>query len=57
MSSSMARHSYATIAKYKGVPTAVISEALGHSSEDVTQVYLDLFDQEVMDKYHSLIIE
>jgi len=57
LTSYVARHSYATIAKYKGVPTAVISEALGHSSEEVTQVYLDSFDKEVMDKYHNMIIE
>jgi len=54
--SYVARHSYATIAKYKGVPTAVISEALGHVSEEVTQVYLDSFDKEVMDKYHAMVI-
>jgi integrase len=57
LTSYVARHSYATIAKYKGVPTAVISEALGHKSEEVTQVYLDSFDKEVMDKYHNIIIE
>lgn len=56
LTSYVARHSYATIAKYKGVPTAVISEALGHSSEEVTQVYLDSFDKEVLDKYHTMII-
>ncbi|MEN0047330.1 MAG: site-specific integrase [Bacteroidota bacterium] len=57
LTSYVARHSYATIAKYKGVPTAVISEALGHSSEEVTQVYLDSFEKEVLDKYHQMIIE
>lgn len=57
LTSYVARHSYATIAKYKGVPTAIISEALGHTSEEVTQVYLGSFDKEVMDKYHTLIIE
>ncbi|MCB9334312.1 MAG: site-specific integrase [Lewinellaceae bacterium] len=57
LTSYVARHSYATIAKYKGVPTAVISEALGHKTEDVTQVYLDSFDKEVLDKYHTMIIE
>ena len=57
LTSYVASHSYATIAKYKGVPTAIISEALGHSSEGVTQVYLDSFDKEVMDKYHTMIIE
>jgi integrase len=57
LTSYVARHSYATIAKYKGVPTAVISEALGHTSEEVTQIYLDSFDKEVMDKYHQMVIE
>ncbi len=57
LTSYVARHSYATIAKYKGVPTAVISEALGHSSEEVTQIYLSSFDKEVLDKYHTIIIE
>lgn len=56
LTSYVARHSYATIAKYKGVPTAVISEALGHASEEVTQVYLDSFDKAVLDQYHSMII-
>ncbi|MDF1864386.1 MAG: site-specific integrase [Saprospiraceae bacterium] len=57
LTSYVSRHSYATIAKYKGVPTAIISEALGHTSEEVTQIYLDSFDKEVLDKYHSMIIE
>jgi integrase len=57
ITSYVSRHSYATIAKYKGVPTSVISEALGHSSEEVTQVYLSYFDKGVMDKYHSMIID
>lgn len=56
LTSYVARHSYATIAKYKGVPTAVISEALGHSSEEVTQIYLNAFDRKVMDEYHKQII-
>ena len=41
-----ARHSYATVLKRSGVSTSMISEALGHSSEAVTQVYLDSFDKE-----------
>ncbi len=57
LTSYVSRHTYATIAKFKGVPTAVISEALGHSSEEVTQVYLDSFDKSIMDKYHNIIIE
>lgn len=39
----VARHSYATVLKRSGVSTAIISESLGHSSEKVTQIYLDSF--------------
>lgn len=42
----VARHSYATVLKRSGVSTAIISESLGHSSEKVTQTYLDSFDNE-----------
>ena len=52
----VARHSYATILKKSGVPTAVISEALGHESEKITQVYLDSFENEILDKASELIL-
>ncbi len=42
----VARHSQATVMKKAGVPTAVIREIMGHSSERVTQIYLDSFDNE-----------
>ena len=42
----VARHSYATVLKRAGVSTAIISESLGHSSENITQAYLDSFDNE-----------
>ncbi len=42
----VARHSYATVLKRSGVSTSIISESLGHSSERVTQIYLDSFDNE-----------
>lgn len=42
----VARHSYATVLKRAGVSTSIISESLGHSSEKITQVYLDSFDNE-----------
>ena len=46
----VARHSYATVLKRAGVPTSIISESLGHSSERVTQIYLDSFENERMDE-------
>ena len=44
----VARHSFATVLKRAGVSTSIISESLGHSSEKITQVYLDSFDKEQM---------
>jgi site-specific recombinase XerD len=44
ISSYVARHSYATVLKRSGVSTSVISESLGHSSERMTQIYLDSFE-------------
>lgn len=42
----VARHSQATVMKKAGVSTAVIREIMGHSSERITQIYLDSFDNE-----------
>lgn len=56
ISSYVARHSYATSAKRIGVPTAVISEALGHSTEKTTQIYLDSFDNTTINHFHDEII-
>jgi site-specific recombinase XerD len=44
-----ARHTYATTLKRSGISTAVISEALGHSSETTTKAYLDKFEQSEID--------
>ena len=44
------RHSYATVLKRSGVSTAIISESLGHSSEKVTQIYLDSFENSQIDE-------
>ena len=51
-----ARHSYATVLKRAGVSTSIISESLGHSSERVTQVYLDSFDNEQIDEAMSHLL-
>ncbi len=44
-----ARHTFATTLKRSGISTAVISEALGHSSEATTKAYLDKFEQTEID--------
>lgn len=53
----VARHSWATIAKRSGVPTAVISEGLGHETEETTQIYLDSFENKTLDDANELIIK
>lgn len=52
----VSRHSWATIAKRSGIATAVISEGLGHTTEEITQVYLDSFENDVLDDANDLII-
>ncbi len=44
-----ARHSQATVMKKAGVSISIIREIMGHSSERVTQIYLDSFDNEQID--------
>lgn len=52
-----ARHCWASIAKSKNVPISVISEAMGHDSEETTRIYLASLDTSVVDKANSLILK
>lgn len=52
----VARHSWASAAKAKGIPLSVISEGMGHDSEATTQIYLASLDTSVVDKANSIII-
>lgn len=56
LTSYVARHSWATIAKHKGVPIAAISEGMGHEDVKTTETYLDSFDREVLDNFNEIII-
>lgn len=53
----VARHSWASAAKAKGIPLSVISEGMGHDCETTTRIYLASLDISVVDKANSLIIE
>ena len=53
----VARHSWASAAKAKGIPLSVISEGLGHDSEATTQIYLASLDTSLVDNANSLILE
>lgn len=52
----VARHSWASAAKVKGIPVSVISEGMGHDSEATTLIYLAKLDTSAVDKANSLII-
>jgi site-specific recombinase XerD len=56
LSSYVARHTWATLAKKSGVELVVISEALGHNSIVTTQIYLDSLDQDRIDDANFLVI-
>lgn len=43
-----ARHTWATLARDSGAPISVISAGLGHTSEEMTRVYLKDFDKEIL---------
>lgn len=48
LSTHVARHSWASIMKSRMQPISVISEGLGHSSEQTTRKYLASFDRDVL---------
>lgn len=50
LSTHVARHSWATIAKEKNIPLIVISEGLGHTSERTTSIYLGSLDRKILDR-------
>jgi integrase len=56
LTSYVSRHSWATNAKRAGIPTAIISEGLGHETEETTQIYLDSFENKILDDANELII-
>jgi len=45
LTTHVARHTWATIAKKENIPISVISESLGHRSEKTTSIYLGSFDR------------
>ena len=52
-----ARHSWATIAREHKIPVSVISHAMGHTNEMMTEVYLKAIDSSEIDKYNCEIIQ
>ncbi|MCH8331736.1 MAG: site-specific integrase [Bacteroidetes bacterium] len=56
LTSYVTRHTWATLAKYAGVSTAIIGESLGHSDVKVTEGYLADFEQEVLDDANEKVL-
>lgn len=50
-----ARHTWATLARDSGAPISVISAGLGHTSEEMTRVYLKEFDQETLARVNRIV--
>lgn len=57
VSSYTARHTWATLAKHCKVSEEVISEALGHSSLNVTRTYMKSFEGDELANANKIIID
>lgn len=53
----VARHAWASIAKSKNISISIISEAMGHNSEKTTRIYLASLDTSIVDKANMLILK
>ena len=57
LTSYTSRHSWATAARNHNVPISVISQGMGHTSEQTTQIYLTTLENSVIDDANKGIIE
>lgn len=53
----VARHSWASIARSRNIPLSVISEGMGHDCERTTQIYLSSLESSVIDRANRLVIK
>jgi integrase len=56
LTSYVLRHSWASIAKFSGVSTAIIGESLGHSDYRTTETYLAEFEHSILDDANDLVV-
>lgn len=52
----VARHSWASAAKTKGIPISVISEGMGHDNVTTTQIYLASLSTSIIDRANAQIL-
>lgn len=56
LTSYTSRHSWATAAMNHNVPISVISQGMGHTSEQTTRIYLTMLENSVIDEANKQII-
>lgn len=56
LTSYVSRHTWATLAKKCGVKLHIISEAMGHHSEETTRIYLDELDKNVLNEAGKIVV-
>ena len=56
LTSYTSRHSWVTAARNHNVPISVISQGMGHTSEQTTQIYLTMLENSVIDDANKRII-
>lgn len=52
----VARHTWANAARQKMIPLSVISEGMGHKSENTTRIYLSSLNSDLIDNANRKII-
>lgn len=57
LTSYTSRHSWATAARNHNVPISVISQGMGHTSEQTTQIYLTMLENSIIDEANKGILE
>lgn len=57
LSSYVSRHTWATTARNRNTPIAVISSGMGHTSEHTTQIYLAAISDSVIDQFNHHILD
>lgn len=56
LTSYVPRHTWASVARHSGVDIAVISESMGHTSENTTRIYLNSLDQSAIDQANRSVL-
>lgn len=56
LSTYVARHTWASVAKMKGISDDVISESMGHTSLKTTRIYIASLDHSRLDKANRIVL-